>query len=81
VAAPVSGDRGDEGAASSEAAFFDLDRTLMAGSSGFHWARAARRAGMITRRRLAADAWVNLRFRLEGSTVRARTRCASASAP
>ena len=27
------------------AAFFDLDRTLMAGSSGFHWARAAYRAG------------------------------------
>src|SRR5205807_7261422 len=50
------------------AAFFDLDRTLMAGSSGFHWARAARRAGFITRRRLAADAWENLKFRLRGST-------------
>ena len=50
------------------AAFFDLDRTLMAGSSGFHWAREARRAGLISRRRLAADAFVNLRFRLEGST-------------
>ena len=58
----------DEGAAFHQAAFFDLDRTLMAGSSGFHWARAARRAGLISRRRLAADAWVNLRFRLEGST-------------
>jgi HAD superfamily hydrolase (TIGR01490 family) len=56
------------GAASHEAAFFDLDRTLMAGSSGFHWAREARRAGLISRRRLAADAFVNLRFRLEGST-------------
>jgi HAD superfamily hydrolase (TIGR01490 family) len=54
--------------ASREAAFFDLDRTLMAGSSGFHWARAARGAGLISRRRLAADAFVNLRFRLEGST-------------
>jgi HAD superfamily hydrolase (TIGR01490 family) len=53
---------------SREAAFFDLDRTLMAGSSGFHWARAARGAGLINRRRLAADAFVNLRFRLEGST-------------
>jgi HAD superfamily hydrolase (TIGR01490 family) len=53
---------------SAEAAFFDLDRTLMAGSSGFHWARAARGAGLITRRRLAADAFVNLRFRLAGST-------------
>ncbi|MEA2385161.1 MAG: hypothetical protein QOH72_5132 [Solirubrobacteraceae bacterium] len=40
----------------------------MAGSSGFHWAREARRAGLISRRRLAADAVVNLRFRLEGST-------------
>jgi len=40
----------------------------MAGSSGFHWARAARRAGFITRRRLAADAWENLKFRLRGST-------------
>jgi HAD superfamily hydrolase (TIGR01490 family) len=53
---------------SREAAFFDLDRTLMAGSSGFHWARAARGAGLISRRRLAADAFVNLRFRLAGST-------------
>jgi HAD superfamily hydrolase (TIGR01490 family) len=40
----------------------------MAGSSGFHWARAARRAGLITRRRLAADGWENLKFRLRGST-------------
>ena len=50
------------------AAFFDLDRTLMAGSSGFHWARAARRAGFISRRRLAADGWENVKFRLRGST-------------
>jgi HAD superfamily hydrolase (TIGR01490 family) len=50
------------------AAFFDLDRTLMAGSSGFHWARAAYRAGLITRGRLAADAWENVKFRLRGST-------------
>jgi HAD superfamily hydrolase (TIGR01490 family) len=61
-------DAGTEGAASPEAAFFDLDRTLMAGSSGFHWARAARHARLISRRRLAADAWLHLRFRLEGST-------------
>jgi len=64
----VSAGTGVEEAASREAAFFDLDRTLMAGSSGFHWARAARRAGLISRRRLAADAWVNVRFRLAGST-------------
>jgi HAD superfamily hydrolase (TIGR01490 family) len=68
VAQQVTHDGRDGGAASIEAAFFDLDRTLMAGSSGFHWAREARRAGLISRRRLAADAWVNLRFRLEGST-------------
>lgn len=49
-------------------AFFDLDRTLMAGSSGFHWARAAAGAGMISRRRLALDGWENIKFRLRGST-------------
>jgi len=50
------------------AAFFDLDRTLMSGSSGFFWARAAANAGIISRRRLASDALQNLRFRLRGST-------------
>jgi HAD superfamily hydrolase (TIGR01490 family) len=50
------------------AAFFDLDRTLMAGSSGFHWARAARRAGLISRRQLLADGYENVKFRLKGST-------------
>jgi HAD superfamily hydrolase (TIGR01490 family) len=50
------------------AAFFDLDRTLMAGSSGFHWARAAYRAGLLSRRQMAADAWANVQFRLRGST-------------
>ena len=32
------------------AAFFDLDRTLIAGSSGLPWARAATKAGLISRR-------------------------------
>ncbi len=50
------------------AAFFDLDRTLMAGSSAFQFGRAAYKAGMISRRRLAVDAWDNVRFRLRGST-------------
>jgi HAD superfamily hydrolase (TIGR01490 family) len=50
------------------AAFFDLDRTLMSGSSGFYWARAAAGAGLISRRRLAADAVENIKFRLRGST-------------
>jgi HAD superfamily hydrolase (TIGR01490 family) len=54
--------------ASRAAAFFDLDRTLMSGSSGLFWARAAARAGMISRRRLALDGFENLRFRLHGST-------------
>jgi HAD superfamily hydrolase (TIGR01490 family) len=50
------------------AAFFDLDRTLMAGSSAYQFGRAAFKAGLINRRRLAADTWENLRFRLRGST-------------
>jgi HAD superfamily hydrolase (TIGR01490 family) len=50
------------------AAFFDLDKTLMEGSSAFHFGRAAYRAGMVSRRQLASDAWANLRFRLKGST-------------
>jgi HAD superfamily hydrolase (TIGR01490 family) len=50
------------------AAFFDLDRTLMAGSSGIFFARAAYEAGMISRRRLLGDLYQNLRYRLRGST-------------
>jgi HAD superfamily hydrolase (TIGR01490 family) len=50
------------------AAFFDLDRTLMEGSSAFQFGRAAYRAGLMTRRQLASDALANLRFRLRGAT-------------
>jgi HAD superfamily hydrolase (TIGR01490 family) len=50
------------------AAFFDLDKTLMEGSSALHFGRAAYRAGMVSRRQLARDAWANLKFRLNGST-------------
>jgi HAD superfamily hydrolase (TIGR01490 family) len=50
------------------AAFFDLDKTLMSGSSGIFFARAAYESGMISRRRLARDVYENLRFRLRGST-------------
>jgi HAD superfamily hydrolase (TIGR01490 family) len=50
------------------AAFFDLDRTLMAGSSAFEFARASYKQGLTTRRQIAADALANLRFRLAGST-------------
>jgi HAD superfamily hydrolase (TIGR01490 family) len=50
------------------AAFFDLDRTLIAGSSSFQFGRAAYRAGMLRRRDIARDAYENVRFRLKGST-------------
>src|ERR671914_1693320 len=50
------------------AAFFDLDKTLMEGSSAIQFARAGYRSGLISRRQMARDAWENLRFRLEGST-------------
>ena len=56
------------GAGLRAAAFFDLDKTLMAGSSGVFFARAAYETGMISRRRLAKDVYENLRFRLRGST-------------
>ena len=50
------------------AAFFDLDKTLIEGSSALHFARAAYKHGMVSRRRLIRDGWANLRFRLRGST-------------
>src|SRR5438067_3636992 len=50
------------------AAFFDLDRTLMQGSSAFQFGRAAFRAGLMSRRQLIADAWANVMFRLRGSS-------------
>ena len=50
------------------AAFFDLDRTLIAGSSAFQFGRASYQAGLISRRQLARGAWDNVKFRLRGST-------------
>jgi HAD superfamily hydrolase (TIGR01490 family) len=50
------------------AAFFDLDKTLMEGSSAFHFARASYKAGQLSKRQLAHHAWDNLKFRLQGST-------------
>ena len=50
------------------AAFFDLDKTLIEGSSAFHFARASYKAGQISRRQIARDVRDNLRFRLQGST-------------
>jgi HAD superfamily hydrolase (TIGR01490 family) len=54
--------------ADSSAAFFDLDRTLMAGSSAYHFGRAMYKAGGISRRQIARDAADQMRFRLRGST-------------
>ena len=58
----------DGGGGGKAAAFFDLDKTLMEGSSAFQFARAAYRNGMMSRRQLARDVWANVKFRLEGST-------------
>jgi HAD superfamily hydrolase (TIGR01490 family) len=50
------------------AAFFDLDKTLMAGSSGMQFARIATRHGIVGRRQLASWAVEHLRYRLRGTT-------------
>jgi HAD superfamily hydrolase (TIGR01490 family) len=50
------------------AAFFDLDKTLMAGSSGMPFARVAMRHGIVSRRRLAGWGVEHLRYRLRGTT-------------
>ena len=50
------------------AAFFDLDKTLMAGSSGIHFGAAAARSGIVSRRQMARWGLENLRFRLRGAT-------------
>jgi HAD superfamily hydrolase (TIGR01490 family) len=50
------------------AAFFDLDRTLMAGSSGLPFARAAAKAGLITRGQMVRWGRDALRFRLRGAS-------------
>jgi HAD-superfamily subfamily IB hydrolase, TIGR01490 len=50
------------------AAFFDLDKTLMAGSSGMHFARVASRHGIVNRRQLARWGRDHLRYRLRGAS-------------
>lgn len=50
------------------AAFFDLDRTLIAGSSAFVFARAARDAGYIRLQDFVTDAARALKFRFIGSS-------------
>lgn len=49
-------------------AFFDLDKTLMAGSSGMQFGRAAFRSGLVGRRQLLIWGAEQLRFRLHGTT-------------
>lgn len=50
------------------AAFFDLDRTLIAGSSAFVFGAAAWRAGMMPTRDLLADARKAIAFRFSGAS-------------
>jgi HAD superfamily hydrolase (TIGR01490 family) len=50
------------------AAFFDLDKTLMAGSSGMVFARVANQRGFVSRQQLAKWGWDHLRYRLRGSS-------------
>ena len=64
----MAADEGPAGPNGSPAAFFDLDRTLMEGSSAFQFGRAAYRAGLLSRRQLIADGWANLMFRLHGAS-------------
>ena len=51
-------------------AFFDLDRTLISGSSAYILATAARSAGLVPTRQFVRDAGAALRFKLRGSTDR-----------
>src|SRR4051795_3234626 len=50
------------------AAFFDFDKTLLEGSSAFHFARASYKAGQLSKRQMARDALANIKSRLHGST-------------
>jgi len=54
--------------ATKSAAFFDLDKTLMAGSSGMVFARIAARHGLVSRRQLARWGRDHIRYRLRGAT-------------
>ena len=55
-------------APSRSAAFFDLDKTLMAGSSGMVFARVASQRGFVTRRQIAKWGRDHFRYRLRGAT-------------
>src|SRR6188768_4280356 len=59
---------GRPGPMSRAAAFFDLDKTLMAGSSGMPFARVAMRHRIVSRRQLLSWGVEHLRYRLRGTT-------------
>jgi HAD superfamily hydrolase (TIGR01490 family) len=52
------------------AAFFDLDRTLISGSSAFILGRSARSAGLVPTRQFVRDAGAAVMFKLRGSSDR-----------
>jgi HAD superfamily hydrolase (TIGR01490 family) len=52
----------------SSAAFFDLDRTLMAGSSAYYFGKMAFREGLLPWTRLVADGMSTLAFKLFGAS-------------
>jgi len=58
----------EDGGGGRAAAFFDLDKTLMAGSSGMVFARVANRHGFVPRSQLARWGRDHLRYRLRGAT-------------
>jgi HAD superfamily hydrolase (TIGR01490 family) len=58
----------EDGSEHKGAAFFDLDKTLMAGSSGMVFARVANQRGFVPRSQLAKWGWDHLRYRLRGSS-------------
>lgn len=49
------------------AAFFDVDRTLLAGASGFHLARPMRRHGLLTTQQLARSVIMGFYFATQGT--------------
>jgi HAD superfamily hydrolase (TIGR01490 family) len=50
------------------AAFFDLDRTLMSGTSAYYFAKAAYREGLLPRSRMVADSIGAVVFKLVGAS-------------
>jgi HAD superfamily hydrolase (TIGR01490 family) len=58
----------EQAAGGRAAAFFDLDKTLMAGSSGMVFARVAGQHGFVSRRQLARWGRDHIRYRLRGTT-------------